>query len=204
MEAWELLLWNHLGGSCFFMRNIFLLGHILELSYKLEPQLGAVRQPQWPDWGTVRCSLFPGGLRHLVGCVVWPCPVALLCGPMNHLRKGKVTHFWGVLWDLGFSGMHTSCVFRLKALFWCHHPELYLWHLLALKHQEKMERVAVPCVTDQERQRNVSELFWVNGTIASFEDQKSCFLLELYLKKSNCHDWYWIIASYNGLSWKES
>lgn len=38
VEAWELLLWNHLGVSCLlFMKNIFLLGHILELSYALEP-----------------------------------------------------------------------------------------------------------------------------------------------------------------------
>lgn len=45
-----------------------------------------------------------------------------------------------------------------------------------------MEKMAVPCITDQERQRNVSELFCINGTIASFEDQKSYFLLELNLK----------------------
>lgn len=33
VEAWELFFWSHLGVSClFFMKNIFLLGHILELS----------------------------------------------------------------------------------------------------------------------------------------------------------------------------
>lgn len=45
VEAWELLFWSHLGMSClFFMKGLFLLGHILELSDALEP---CQANPKW-------------------------------------------------------------------------------------------------------------------------------------------------------------
>lgn len=148
VEVWELLFWSHLGVSClFFMKDLFLLGHILELSDALEPCQAT------PKWVTGVQGLGAGcyfqtpcgvcGLTLLSGFMMWSHEPATEVQSAPFLR--------GFMWDLGFSGMHTSCVFRLKALCWCHQPEFYLWPLLALKHQEKMERVAVPCITDQER-----------------------------------------------------
>lgn len=130
-----------------------------------------VRQPPHPemgDWGTelgAACFLVASDFVGLYGLTLPSGFMMLSHEPSEEVQSAPFLR--GFMWVLGFSGMRTSCVFRLKALCWCRQPELYLWHLLALKHQEKMERamLAVPCISGQERQRNVSELFWVNGTV---------------------------------------